>query len=104
MNIVSFFLQCSLLIYAPILFVANDAAEWADCVISRLAQRNSGHTKVGFSPLKPRVSNSFGPIIFLILYLYRVLHMVRQNELGDKYDLLLEPTSLLRNILLLKSH
>ena len=55
MNIVSFFLQCSLLIYAPILFVANDAAEWADCVISRLAQRNSGHTKVGFSPLKPLV-------------------------------------------------
>jgi len=35
--------------------VANDAAEWADDVISRLAQRNSGHNKVGFSPLKPRV-------------------------------------------------
>jgi len=40
-----------------LLYCTNGAAEWADGVISRLAQRIRSHTKVGFSPLKPRVSH-----------------------------------------------
>jgi hypothetical protein len=45
------------------IFSPNVTVEWADNVISRPAQSNSGYIKAGLSPLKPQVRHSL-----LILY------------------------------------